>query len=124
MPTRVAEFTPPVGVDEPTMQRRPDPAAMRAGHMWREASRLFACRTYSPADEYRALRALAVIWEAATATAHGRDGYRFSPMCCGGPRSGLVGRCGGRHLGRAERRALMSAAASAYREVCGVDFRG
>lgn len=122
MPTRVTESGPPLYADEPTMQRRPDPAAMRAGHMWREASRLSTSRTYTPAEEARVLRALAVIWDAADATACGRDGQRRSSTGYG-PRTRLVGRCGGRHLGRAERRALMSAAATAYREVCGVDFR-
>lgn len=122
MPARTTESAPPIFAVEPTMQRRPDPAALRAGHMWREASRLFACRTYAPADEARVRRALAVIWDAAAATACGRDGQRYSPTGYG-PRTRIDGRCGGRHLGRAERQALMSAAAAAYRAVCGVDFR-
>lgn len=120
MPARIIESAPSLFAVEPTMQRRPDPAALRAGHMWREASRRAAAAAYAPADKARVLRALAVIWDAAAATAHGRDGHRFSPMGYGARRSGLYSRCGGRHLGRAERQALMSAAAAAYRVVCGV----
>ena len=126
MPTRMPLSAPPHGaLDDLPMQRRPDPAAMRAGAMWREAARHFAAvhpgsRPFCARQE-RALRALAVVWDAAAATAYGRDGRRCSPTIHG-PRTRLTGRAGGRHLSRLERRSLMSAAAAAYRELCGVDY--
>jgi len=131
MPTRLTESAPPLytyGPDagvELRLPREPDPAAMRAGAMWREAARHFAAvypssRAFCARQE-RALRALAVIWDAAAATACGRDGRRCSPTIHG-PRTRLTGRAGGRHLSRLERRSLMSAAAQAYRELCGVDY--
>ena len=131
MPTRLAESAPPLytygpdGGVELRPPREPDPATMRAGAMWREAARHFAAvypgsRPFWARQE-RALRALAVIWDAAAATACGRDGRRCSPTIHG-PRTRLTGRAGGRHLSRLERRSLMSAAAAAYRELCGVDY--
>lgn len=131
MPTRLTESAPPLytygpdGGVELRLPREPDPAAMRAGAMWREAARHFAAvypgsRPFCARQE-RALRALAVIWDAAAATACGRDGRRCSPTIHG-PRTRLTGRAGGRHLSRLERRSLMSAAAAAYRELCGVDY--
>lgn len=129
MPTRVIESAPPLYTYSPDggidlrFPRNPDPAALRALAMWLEAARIYGAR-FGESDRPAAAaarRALAVIWDAATAAAHGRDGTRRSSTFAG-RRTRLVGRCGGRHLGRAERRALMSAAAAAYREVCGVDY--
>ena len=89
----------------PSMTRRPDPAAMVAGWMWREAAAHHDGSGYvfGSDRELRSLAALALIWRAASMTARGARG-------------------GGRHLRRVERQAVMSSAACAFRIVCGRDF--
>jgi hypothetical protein len=90
----------------PSMTRAPDPAAMVAGWMWREAAAHHDGSGYvfGSDRELRSLAALALIWRAASMTASGARG-------------------GGRHLHRVERHAVMSSAARAFHTICGYTFR-